>query len=257
MRFNFGLIVLLALAPLFILFAGLSAAGGVGPGGWEITGLIAAAAFVVAYFARRGSVDDAAQQPVEQSVEAAATEGAEASAAPQAAVTPEDGEEAAAAGYASPACQLHEVDPVYLGYASRDEILALLNELLEAERAGARGAREMSAMGDSAPTRQALHDVARDEARFCAMLFGHITRLGETPSKRTGAFHEKLAALDTLDDRLQLLNRGQGWVVRKLAEAVPTIADDGLRADLQAMLDAHTRNIERCTRLVASSEPVA
>jgi hypothetical protein len=244
MRFNFWLIALLALAPLFILFAGLSAAGGlVSSAGWEITGILAAAAFVVAYFARQDGDDDA-----EAADKAEATEGFQSS---------ERRDDDAAHGYASPACQLHEVDPSYLGYASQDEVRTLLNQLLEAERAGARGAREMSALADTAPTRQALHDVAKDEARFCAMLFGHLTRLGETPSRRTGTFHEKLAALDTLDDRLELLNRGQSWVVGKLADAVPKIADVALRADLQEMLDAHKRNIQRCTELAASSEPVA
>jgi hypothetical protein len=246
MKFNFPLIVLLALAPVFILFAGLSAAGGFGfSAGWEITGLLAAAAFVVASFAGRSANDDVEKRPGDA---AAATAGAEAA---------EDGAAAAAGGESSPARQRHEVDPAQPGYASREDILVLLNQLLEAERAGARGARDMVALADGAPTRQALRDVARDEARFCAMLFGHITRLGGTPSRRTGAFHEKLAALETLDDRLQLLNRGQGWVVRKLADAVPTIADNALRADLQAMLDAHTGNIARCTRLVESAEAVA
>jgi hypothetical protein len=245
MRFNFPLIILLALAPLFILFAGLSAAGGLGfSAGWEITGMLAAAAFVVAYFAGRSADDDDAKRPGDTT----------ATAGPEAA---EHGDDAGGAGYSSPACQLHEVDPAYLGYASREEILALLNRLLEAERAGARGAREMGALAGSAQTRQALHDVARDEARFCAMLFGHIARLGGTPSRRTGAFHEKLAALETLDDRLQLLNRGQGWVVRKLADVVPKIAEDALRADLQAMLEAHRRNIARCTQLVELPEAVA
>jgi hypothetical protein len=37
---------------------------------------------------------------------------------------------------ASPACLAHEADDTYMGYASRDEIAAFLNELLEAERAG-------------------------------------------------------------------------------------------------------------------------
>jgi hypothetical protein len=243
MKFNFWLVVLLALAPIFILFAGLTAAGGYGsPAAWEITGIVAAAAFVVAYFARQGAdrfgtgVSDApidSSDPAKRPVNATAT------------------------GNSSLTRQPHDVDPSCPGYSSRDEVLALLNELLEAERAGARGAREMSALADSVRRRQALHRVATDEARFCAMLFGHIKRLGETPHRRVGAFHEKLAALDSLDDRLELLNRGQGWVVRKLADAVPALAEDALRADLEEMLDAHKRNIARCSQLVESPERVA
>ena len=81
------------------------------------------------------------------------------------------------------------------------------------------------------------------------MLFEHIKRLGDQPSRQTGTFHTKLAELEALDDQLAFLNRGQGWVVRKLREAIPTIADDLLRADLQEMLETHEHNIERCTQL--------
>ena len=38
----------------------------------------------------------------------------------------------------SPACAMHQADDVYMGYAGKDEMIAFLNELLEAERAGAR-----------------------------------------------------------------------------------------------------------------------
>ena len=49
-----------------------------------------------------------------------------------------------AESFSSPPCFLHELDPSYLGYADRDEVLGLLNELLEAERAGAKVAVRLS-----------------------------------------------------------------------------------------------------------------
>ena len=36
----------------------------------------------------------------------------------------------------SPTCLAHEAADAYMGFATRDEIAAFLNELLEAERAG-------------------------------------------------------------------------------------------------------------------------
>lgn len=153
------------------------------------------------------------------------------------------------AGYASPPCFMHELDPRFLGYMSQVEVLALLNQLLESERAGARGVGEMSGQAAGEQARTALREIARDESRFCAMLLRHIERLDGAPSKATGAFHGKLAAVVALDERLALLNRGQGWVARRLRDAMPRIADDLLRADLQEMLEVHLRNIERCTQL--------
>jgi hypothetical protein len=146
--------------------------------------------------------------------------------------------------FASPPCFMHELDPAWLGFASRDEVLAWLNELLEGERAGARGVAELAAGTEGEP-HAILRDIAQDEASFCAMLAGHIRRLGATPSGRTGSFYDKLSAAQG-DARLDLLDRGQAWVVRKLDEIMPRIHDDGLRADLARMRDVHVSNIERC-----------
>lgn len=161
---------------------------------------------------------------------------------------PEDEEDPNAEGsYASPPCFLHELDPSWLGFAPREEVLAWLNELLEGERAGARGIGELSAAAEGEP-HAILHDIAKDEAQFCAMLTGHIRRLGGEASNRTGAFYDKLLAAQG-DRRLDLLDRGQGWVVRKLDEILPRIGDDRLHADLTHMREVHVRNIERCRAL--------
>lgn len=148
--------------------------------------------------------------------------------------------------YSSPPCFLHEVDPAYSGYLSNEDTVELLNTLLEAERAGARGVAAMSQDPDSAEIKPLLDEVAGDEARFCGMLTRHIKRLGGRPSRVTGSFYGKLLARETLRARLEFLDRGQSWVVRELQEALPRIADDTLHADLVDMLRVHERNIARC-----------
>ena len=128
-------------------------------------------------------------------------------------------------------------------------LLDLLGQLLEGERAGARGVGIMSRQAQNALARAELTDIARDEARFCAMLTRHITRLGGMPSTATGAFYDKLMAIEDPAQRLDFLDRGQGWVVRKLREALPGIADEPLRADLADMLETHERNLARSAKL--------
>ena len=155
------------------------------------------------------------------------------------------------AGFASPPCMLHEVDPTYLGYMSEEEMVAFLNELLEAERAGASGVGEMAAPQD-APHRPLLQTVAADEARFCAMLTRHIVRLRGRPTGATGKFLDKLRATEGLESKLTLLNRGQGWVVKKLREGLQKIDDPMLYADLREMLEAHEANIAACEKALAS-----
>jgi hypothetical protein len=157
-----------------------------------------------------------------------------------------------ATGRAAFPCFFRAPDEPDRGPLNRAELLALLNQLLEGERAGARGLTAMRRQAANGQARAILGEIAGDEARFCAMLLRHVARLGGTPSQQTGAFYTKLVALERTDERLDLLNRGQGWVVRKLSEALPRIADPALRADLQDMLEAHLHNIERCTELGAT-----
>ena len=161
-----------------------------------------------------------------------------------------DGNETERRRFASPVCSMADVDPAYSGRLPADELLDLLNELLEGERAGARGITETCL--PMAPPLQcdALREIAGDEGRFCTVLYRHIARLGGIPGTATGAFVDKLAQRETFIERLQLLNRGQIWVVRKLVAALPRIDDEALHTDLTEMLRVHERNIERCDTLL-------
>ena len=152
---------------------------------------------------------------------------------------------------ASPACLAHEMDDRYMGFATRDEVLPVLNELLEAERAGARATLAMAKdVGDGA-LKLMVMAIHRDEARWCGVLTRAIHRLQGAPSPQTGAFYDKAMAIPDLLARLAFLNRGQGWVVRKLKALLPTVRDEAIHADLTAMLASHERNIG----LVAAALP--
>jgi hypothetical protein len=152
--------------------------------------------------------------------------------------------------YASPPCFMHEFATWEAEPMSLVELRGLLNELLAGERAGARGVGEMCREPVGPDLHIVLHGVAKDEARFCAMLTRHIERLGGTPNRATGGFYEKLRILETPGERLSLLNRGQSWVVRRLRQALPRIGDDEVRRELQEMLQVHLANIERCEAFV-------
>ncbi len=145
----------------------------------------------------------------------------------------------------SPACSMHLVDDTFMGYASREEILAFLNLLLEAERAGARVTLATAEAAGDAEAAALMRDIHRDEARWCAMLSGAIKALDGAPSTRTGAFHDKAMAIADLGERIAFISRGQGWVVRKLREMMPRIRDDRLHAQLAEMAQSHQDNIVR------------
>jgi hypothetical protein len=145
----------------------------------------------------------------------------------------------------SPACLAHEADDTYMGFAGRDEIAAFLNELLEAERAGTGVALKSGEAAAGSKFADLLRDVHRDEARWCAMLLKQIKALGVPASTKIGAFQEKAMAIEGLPERIAFLNRGQGWVVKKLREMLPKVRDENLHRDLAEMLASHETNIAR------------
>jgi hypothetical protein len=143
----------------------------------------------------------------------------------------------------SPACSMHEADDAYMGYPGKDELITFLNELLEAERAGARVTLESARTAGSGPISELMRTIQRDEARWCGMLLGHIKALGAVPSAKVGAFYGKAMAIADLTERITFLNRGQGWVVRKLRKMLLRVRNDQLHADLSEMLRSHEANI--------------
>ena len=130
-------------------------------------------------------------------------------------------------------------------HAGKEELTAYLNELLEAERAGARVTLESARDAQTPDLKDLLRSIQRDEARWCAMLAGHLKLLGEKPTAQTGAFYGKAMAVTDLRERIAFLNRGQGWVVRKVARHVATPAGGTGCADLAEMLRSHEINIAR------------
>lgn len=131
------------------------------------------------------------------------------------------------------------------------ELARLLNVLLEAERAGA---RLLAAYLDELPTGTAewvgLQAVQRDEARNCAVLIQCLLKADVTPSMATGDFYRKGLELKDWRERLQFLNRGQGWVAKRIAEALPRIAPSMTRSALQEMHESHLANIALCEQLL-------
>ena len=128
---------------------------------------------------------------------------------------------------------------------THDELLAFLNEMLEAERAGAKALLHISKEAGEKNVATLAMQVHHDEARWCAMLIAAIRLHGGTPSDATGAFYEKVLAITDMKARLAFVNRGQGWVVKKLKEAIPRIADEHLAKDLGVMLISHEENIAK------------
>jgi len=123
------------------------------------------------------------------------------------------------------------------------QLEAMLNQLGEAERAGGRVLHELVELAESLELKELLKKVGHDEGYYAGELAAHVRRLGGQPSNRTGDFVEKVRAVDNFKGKLELLNRGQRWVIRKIEEQLPTLTEPRLKAFLTVMAQGHRVNI--------------
>jgi len=130
-----------------------------------------------------------------------------------------------------------------------------LNTLSEAERAGGRVLHELVSLAQSAELRELLKKVGHDEGYYAGELAAHIRRLGGQPSNKTGDFVDKVRAIPVFKDKFELLNRGQRWVMRKIQETLPSIADPELRGFLVVMKDGHDTNIQALEEAMKKGTP--
>ena len=137
-----------------------------------------------------------------------------------------------------------------------EEIGALLNTLLEAERAGAAVLTLFSRQLELGPLARAeLRRIQRDESHNCGVLIRLLGALGVESSHATGDFVNKALAVEGAVPRLQYLNRGQAWVERRIAEALPRIDDARARRALEAMRVSHLANMAACEALITGTRP--
>jgi len=123
------------------------------------------------------------------------------------------------------------------------QLEGFLNLLGAAERAGGRVLHELTEMAKSPVLRELLKKVAHDEGYYAGELAAHVRRLGGAPSNKTGDFVEKVRAVEDFRAKLELLNRGQRWVIRKIEENLPSLSDADLHAFLLVMAKGHHTNI--------------
>ncbi len=127
-----------------------------------------------------------------------------------------------------------------------------LNELLEAERAGVETLSRLFPEARTPEMKKLFGQVRDDEAWSCAGLARSLKTLGGVMSEKKGDFADRVMGEPTLAARLRLLNRGQGWVVKRLdallGEKLPASISDFLRE----MKKRHIANIEACERLAES-----
>ncbi len=132
----------------------------------------------------------------------------------------------------------------------RADLIDLLNRLLEAERAGVRAVSGMLKPLPEGELKNGLKKAKGDEARYVAGLHAFLKQVGVVPSGKVGDFADRLLAIDGIAEQLRFLNRGQGWVVRKIERLLPTLTDQAMRDFFTEMLDTHRKNIAWADKMI-------
>lgn len=123
------------------------------------------------------------------------------------------------------------------------EIIERLNKLLEAERAGVQTADYLAEVVKKPEIREGMKMVLKDEGACCKGLYDSIIAYGGLPTDKTGDFIDKIKATAGETEKLVLLNKGQGWVVKKVEELINMVDKEDTLSFLKKMKDDHIRNI--------------
>ena len=131
-----------------------------------------------------------------------------------------------------------------------EEYGAFLNQLLEAERAGAKLlSAYLDELSQDSAKWKSIRAVQLDEARNCAVLIHLLLQAEVRPTSAVGDFYDRGMAIYGWRERLLFLNRGQAWVAKRVAAAMPRVPKTA-RKPLQDMYDSHVANIGSCEALL-------
>ncbi len=124
------------------------------------------------------------------------------------------------------------------------ELESLLNQLLEAERAGHTVLAAMSQETADPQLTALFANFTEVEMSDISVLEGLIRLHGGTPSTEIGDFVDRVLSLDNLHDQITLLSRGQAWVARKVEQALALNPPPDIAAFLKEMANRHRHNTE-------------
>lgn len=120
-----------------------------------------------------------------------------------------------------------------------------LNLLLESERAGVIALSSLIGDVEHDELKKFLSGSRAMEQRNAEELEALIRDNGGTPSGKTGPFAGKVAALESIRDRLDLMSRGQEWAARKTEVALALAPENSAIHDyLTAMANRHRAEVE-------------
>jgi len=145
---------------------------------------------------------------------------------------------------------MNEVDPAYLGYWSKEEVVVFLKSLLAQERIGTKAFADI---GQAASLRIAdlILESELDQGRICILLQKELTKRGTTISARHRGRANGRCAKVSLEQAVASAQSNQTALVQTIEDAILNIFDAELNAHLMRILQLHRKQIEQLNTLLA------
>lgn len=122
--------------------------------------------------------------------------------------------------------------------------------LLEAERAGVQSISDIIPEVSEGELKSLMTRYLRDEGMNCQLLIALIKNLGYEPGNKTGDFAEKIRSLNTVEEKFQLLIKGQEWVAKQIRYNRELMDTASSRFFLEAVKVQHEENVDSMKKLL-------
>lgn len=130
------------------------------------------------------------------------------------------------------------------------ELVDFYRVLLEAERAGVQSISEILPEVEDENLKSVMTRYLRDEGMNCQILIAFIKNLGGDPGSKTGDFINKIRALKTLNEKLELLIKGQEWVAKQIRYNRELIDISSSSFFLEAVKVQHEENVDLMKKMI-------
>jgi len=128
--------------------------------------------------------------------------------------------------------------------------IEFLNRILEAERAGVKVLNDLMPKIGCERERVLARKFLRDEGMNCQILKTIIENAGGEASKDTGDFVQKVESLPGIDEKMDLLVKGQEWVAKQIRKNRDTMMNISEAMLLEAMKIQHEENVDALKEII-------
>ena len=137
-----------------------------------------------------------------------------------------------------------------MGNTNQQPLIMFINTLLEAERAGVKVLSDLIKEVDDEGLISMMRGFLADEGMNCQILSTLVKHLEGEPSRNTGDFVNKIQALKTNREKLELLARGQEWVAKQIRKNRALFNPGSLALFMESIKVQHEENVDALKKLL-------